>query len=194
MASFSIRNPYLIIVCALVVCLVGGTVVARMPVDMFPTIDLTVVVIATFYAGMPPEQVEKNITERQERFFTLAPGIEHIESRSLTGVSIIKIFFQPGTNPDAAVSAMTKNQVIAFVITVVICFGFLISGFPPVINFFSGWAPQAVVDAISSFSFLTHFDAISKGVIDFRDLFFFGTLIAVCLFSTAAIVDLKKGG
>jgi ABC-2 type transport system permease protein len=94
----------------------------------------------------------------------------------------------------SAVSALTKNQVIAFVVTVVICFGFLISGFPPVINFFSGWAPQAVVDAISSFSFLTHFDAISKGVIDFRDLFFFGTLIAVCLFTTAATVDLKKGG
>ena len=94
----------------------------------------------------------------------------------------------------AAVSAMTRNQVIAFVISVVFCFGFLISGFPPVMNFFSGWAPRAVVDAVASFSFLTHFDAISKGVVDLRDLVFFGTLIALCLFSTAAIVDIKKAG
>lgn len=94
----------------------------------------------------------------------------------------------------SAVSALTKNQVIAFVITVVICFGFLISGFPPVMSFFSGWAPRAVVDAVASFSFLTHFDSISKGVVDLRDLLFFGTLIALCLFSTAAIVDIKKSG
>ena len=94
----------------------------------------------------------------------------------------------------SAVSALTKNQVIAFVVTVVICFAFLISGFPPVIGFFSGWAPQAVVNAVASFSFLTHFDAISKGVIDLRDLLFFATLIALCLFATAAIVDIKKAG
>jgi multidrug efflux pump subunit AcrB len=77
-----------------------------MPVDMFPQLDLTAVVIATLYPGMPPEQVEKNITERQERLFTLAPNIEHIESRSMTGAGIIKIYFQPGTNPDSAVSTM----------------------------------------------------------------------------------------
>lgn len=94
----------------------------------------------------------------------------------------------------SAVSAMTRNQVIAFVITVVFCFGFLISGFSPVMNFFSGWAPRAVVDAVASFSFLTHFDSISKGVVDLRDILFFGTLIALCLFSTAAIVDMKKAG
>jgi ABC-2 type transport system permease protein len=94
----------------------------------------------------------------------------------------------------SAVSALTRNQVIAFVITVVVCFGFLISGFPPVMSFVSGWAPRPVVDAIASFSFLTHFDSISKGVVDLRDLFFFGTLIALCLFSTAAIVDIKKSG
>ena len=94
----------------------------------------------------------------------------------------------------SAVSAMTKNQVIAFVVTVVLCFGFLISGFPPVMDFFSGWAPQAVLNAIASFSFLTHFDLISKGVIDLRDLLYFATLIALCLFATSAIVDLKKAG
>ena len=70
MPGFSIRNPYFIIVCALIVCLVGVTILLRMPVDMFPKLDLTAVVTATLYPGMPPEQVEKNITERQERFFT----------------------------------------------------------------------------------------------------------------------------
>jgi ABC-2 type transport system permease protein len=90
------------------------------------------------------------------------------------------------------VSAMTKNQVIAFVVTVVVCFGFLISGYPPVIGFFKGWAPQTVIDAIASFSFLTHFDAISKGLIDIRDILFFGTLILFCLFATGATVELKK--
>jgi HAE1 family hydrophobic/amphiphilic exporter-1 len=106
MSRFALRNPYFIIVCALIVGVVGVTTVIRMPVDMFPAMDLTVVVVATFYPGMPPEQVEQDIVERQERFFTLAPGIDHIESRSLPGVGIIKIFFQPGTNPDAAVSTM----------------------------------------------------------------------------------------
>jgi len=108
MPGFSIRNPYFIVVCALIICLVGGTVLTRMPVDMFPKLDLTAVVTATLYAGMPPEQVEKNITERQERFFTLAPGIEHIESRSMTGAGIIKIFFQPGSNPDSSVSTVAN--------------------------------------------------------------------------------------
>jgi multidrug efflux pump subunit AcrB len=108
MPTFSIRNPYFIIVCALVICLVGATVIVRMPVDMFPKLDLTAVVTATLYPGMPPEQVEKNITERQERFFTLAPGIEHIESRSMTGAGIVKIVFQPGSNPDSAVSTVAN--------------------------------------------------------------------------------------
>jgi ABC-2 type transport system permease protein len=90
------------------------------------------------------------------------------------------------------VSAMTKNQVIAFVISVVACFAFMISGFAPVMDAVRGWAPQAVVDVIASFSFLTHFDAISKGVIDLRDLVYFGTLIALCLFGTAAVVEMKK--
>ncbi len=108
MARFSVRNPYFIAVSAMILLLLGGLSLFRMPVDMFPALDLTVVGIATFYPGMPPEQVEKNITERQERFFTLAPGIEHIESRSLTGAGIIKIYFQPGTNPDAAISTVAN--------------------------------------------------------------------------------------
>ena len=79
-----------------------------MPVDLFPPINIPVVVVATFYSGMPPEQVEVSITGRFERFFTLGSGIEHIESRSLPGVSLIKIFFQPGTNADSAVTMISS--------------------------------------------------------------------------------------
>ncbi len=104
MSGFSIRNPYLIIVVCLVLTVVGLTSVARMPVDLFPPIKIPVVVVATFFSGMPPEQIEADITGRFERFFTLASSIEHIESRSLPGVSLIKIYFQPGTDADAAVS------------------------------------------------------------------------------------------
>lgn len=92
------------------------------------------------------------------------------------------------------VSSLTRNQVIAFVGTVVLCLGFLLAGFPAVIEFFSGWAPQAVVDAVSGFSFFNRFDSISKGVIDLRDLVFFGSLILVCLFATAVMVEAKKAG
>ena len=89
-------------------CVVGVATVARMPVDLFPNINIPVVVVATFYTGMPPEQIEANITNPFERFFTLGSGIDHIESRSLTGVSLIKVYFQPGTNPDAAVRTISN--------------------------------------------------------------------------------------
>lgn len=92
----------------------------------------------------------------------------------------------------SCMSAVTKNQVIAFVITVVVCLAFILSGFPMVLDFFSGWLPQIVVEAISSFSFLTHFNAISKGVIDLRDILFFFSLMAFWLFATAILIEMKK--
>lgn len=92
----------------------------------------------------------------------------------------------------ACASALTRNQVIAFVLSVVVCFGFLISGLPPVLDFFRPWAPPVLLDAIASFSFLTHFEAISKGVIDARDLIFFASLIGVCLLVNAVIIDLRR--
>jgi len=88
----------------LVVAVVGVTTVARMPVDLFPQINIPVVVVATFYSGMPPQQIEADITNTFERFFTLGSNIDHIESRSLTGVSLIKVYFKPGTNANAALS------------------------------------------------------------------------------------------
>ncbi|MBV9992977.1 MAG: ABC transporter permease [Alphaproteobacteria bacterium] len=94
----------------------------------------------------------------------------------------------------ACLSATTGNQVIAFVVTVVVCFLFTISGAPMVIDLFRGWAPYALVSAISSFSFISHFNAIQAGVIDLRDLIFFVSLIALFLTANVVIIDLKKTG
>src|SRR3974390_232351 len=104
MPKFALAYPYFIIMLCLVVAVVGVTTVARMPVDLFPQIKIPVVVVATFYAGMPPQQIEADITNTFERFFTLGSNIDHIESRSLTGVSLIKVYFKPGTNASAALS------------------------------------------------------------------------------------------
>jgi len=104
MPKFALAYPYFIIMVCLVVAVVGVTTVVRMPVDLFPQINIPVVVVATFYSGMPPQQIEADITNTFERFFTLASNFDHIESRSLTGVSLIKIYFQPGTDPNAALS------------------------------------------------------------------------------------------
>src|ERR1700694_2900534 len=108
MSRFSIRYPYLVIVICLIVCVVGVTTLVRMPVDLFPPINIPVVVVATFYSGMPPEQIETDITGRFERFFTLASGIDHIETRSLPGVSLIKVYFQPGMDSSSAVSIISN--------------------------------------------------------------------------------------
>jgi HAE1 family hydrophobic/amphiphilic exporter-1 len=108
MSRFSLKYPYFIIVCGLLICVIGISSLMRMPVDLFPQIRIPVVVVATFYNGMPAEQIESDITGRFERFFTLGSGIEHIESKSLPGVSLIKIFFQPGTDPDSAVTTVSN--------------------------------------------------------------------------------------
>ena len=104
MPKFALRFPFFIIMLCLLVSLVGAVNIAQMPVDLFPKIDMPVVVVATFYNGMPPEQIEADITNTFERFFTLGANIDHSESRSLTGVSLIKIYFKPGTDPNAALS------------------------------------------------------------------------------------------
>ncbi|HEV2397101.1 MAG TPA: efflux RND transporter permease subunit [Candidatus Sulfotelmatobacter sp.] len=108
MPGFSIRNPYFIIVICLALLVIGVTSLVRMPVDLFPAINLPEVVVATFYSGMPPEDIETDITDPLERFFTLAAGIDHMESRSMQGVSIIRVYFQPGTSPDADVTELSN--------------------------------------------------------------------------------------
>ena len=108
MSRFAIQTPYFIVVVALIVAVLGGTALVRMPVDMFPAINIPMVVVATFYNGMPPEQIETDITSRFERQFTLASGVEHIESRSLPGASVIRVYFQPGANADSAVGTISN--------------------------------------------------------------------------------------
>jgi multidrug efflux pump subunit AcrB len=108
MPRFSIRNPHFIVVICLALLVIGVTSVARMPVDLFPTINMPEVIVATFYNGMPPVDIETDITNPLERFFTLAAGMDHMESRSLLGVSMIKAYFQPGTNADADVTALSN--------------------------------------------------------------------------------------
>jgi len=92
----------------------------------------------------------------------------------------------------SAVSSMTSNQVIAFVVSVVVCFMFTIAGHTMVLDFFQGWAPTLLISTISSFSFLTHFNAIMNGVIDLRDIVYFASLIGLCLFINAVVIDLKR--
>ena len=108
MPKFALKYPFFIIMVCLVIVVLGVVSTASMPVDLFPEIDMPVVVVATFYSGMPPEQIEADITDTFERFFTLGSNIDHIESRSLTGVSLIKIYFQPGTDPNSALSNISN--------------------------------------------------------------------------------------
>ncbi|HTX41030.1 MAG TPA: efflux RND transporter permease subunit [Acidobacteriaceae bacterium] len=104
MPRFALKYPFFILMLCLMVALIGTVRMFTMPVDLFPDIDMPVVVVATFYNGMPPQQIEADITNTFERFFTLAANVDHSESRSLTGVSLIKIYFKPGTDPNAALS------------------------------------------------------------------------------------------
>jgi ABC-2 type transport system permease protein len=94
----------------------------------------------------------------------------------------------------SCVSALTRNQVIAFVLTAVVCFAFVLSGYPLVLQFFNGWAPDFLISLVSSFSFLSHFQSIAKGVIDLRDVVYFVTLIAFWLYANVVLIEWKKAG
>jgi multidrug efflux pump subunit AcrB len=108
MPRFAIRNPYFIIVICMALLVIGVLAITAMPKDLFPPINLPEVVVATFYSGMPPVDVETDITNPLERFFTLAAGVDHSESRSMLGVSMIKVFFQPGTSADADLTELSN--------------------------------------------------------------------------------------
>lgn len=92
----------------------------------------------------------------------------------------------------SCMSALTRNQVIAFILGVVVCFVFLLAGFPLVLDAFRAWAPQGLIEAIASLSFLTHFEALSKGVIDLRDILYFGMTIVFFLVATSVVLDARK--
>ncbi len=89
-------------------------------------------------------------------------------------------------------SAASRSQVVAFILTAVVCLLLLLAGYPLVLDFFRAWAPQLLVDAIAGLSFLTHFSAIGKGVLDLRDVLYFILMIAVWLYASAVVIDLKK--
>jgi len=92
----------------------------------------------------------------------------------------------------SCMSALTRNQVVAFILGVVGCFVILLAGFPMVLDAFHAWLPQPLVDAIASLSFLTHYESIAKGVLDLRDLLYFAMLIAFFLIATAVVLDVRK--
>ena len=92
----------------------------------------------------------------------------------------------------SCMSALTRNQVVAFILSVVVCFLFLLSGLPMVMNLFKGWAPQVILDGIAGLSFFKHFADISKGVIDLRDLVYFILVTGFWLFANVVILELKK--
>jgi len=92
----------------------------------------------------------------------------------------------------ACMSALTRNQVVAFILSVVVCFAFLLSGLPMITDLFSSWAPQSLLDAIAEFSFLAHFSTISRGVIDLRDLVYFALVILFWLLANTIVLELKK--
>jgi ABC-2 type transport system permease protein len=94
----------------------------------------------------------------------------------------------------SCLSAATSNQVIAFIVTAVVCFLLVVSGFPTMLGAFKDWAPPLLLDAIANLSFLTHFDAISKGVVDFRDFAYYAVVIGAGLLGTAVVIDMKKAG
>src|SRR5579875_2900388 len=108
MPKFALKYPFFVLMICFISTLVGVVSIISMPVDLFPKINIPVVVVATFYSGMPPQQIEGDITDTFERFFTYASNVDHIESRSMTGVSIIKVFFRPGTDPNAALSSISN--------------------------------------------------------------------------------------
>lgn len=92
----------------------------------------------------------------------------------------------------ACLSAATRNQVVAFILSVVVCFLFLLSGLPMVLDLFRSWLPQAMVDAVANLSFLIHFSSISRGVIDLRDVLYFALVIGFWLVANRIVLELKK--
>ena len=103
MPKFALEYPYFIIMVCMVIMVVGITTIAGMPVDLFPKIDIPVVVVATFYSGMPPQQIEADITDTFERFFTLGSNIDHIESRSLDRRELDQDLLQAGNRSERGV-------------------------------------------------------------------------------------------
>src|SRR5688572_6011427 len=108
LVRIALKRPYTFIVMAMLIVIVGTATVLRMPTDIFPDIDIPVISVIWNYGGLPPEEMERRIVTNYERALTTTVNdIEHIESQSLTGIAVIKIFFQPGANIDGATAQVT---------------------------------------------------------------------------------------
>jgi ABC-2 type transport system permease protein len=94
----------------------------------------------------------------------------------------------------AMTSAMTRNQVVSFIVSVVLCLFLILAGWPPITNLLTQWASQGFVETIAAFSVMTHFDSIQNGVIDSRDVLFFLSVIVFCLFTTSVIIRAHRAG
>ena len=91
-------------------------------------------------------------------------------------------------------SAMTRNQVVSFILAVVICLALVLAGFTPVTDLVARWAPPWFVNAIAAFSVLTHFDGFQKGVLDSRNVVFFASVMVFALFATGVVLRNRRGG
>src|SRR6185312_759269 len=110
----ALRRPYTFVVMSMLIVILGVATILRMPTDIFPTIDIPVISVVWNYGGLPPEEMEKRIVTNYERLLTtVVNDIEHTESQSLTGISVVKIFLQPGSSVDAAVASITAASQIA---------------------------------------------------------------------------------
>ncbi|MCX6623441.1 MAG: efflux RND transporter permease subunit, partial [Acidobacteria bacterium] len=107
----ALRRPYTFVVLAMVLLLLGGVAVVRMPMDIFPEINIPIVSVIWSYGGMTPDDIEKRIATIAERSYTTTVNdIEHIESQSLPGYANIRVFFQPGAKVEAAVAQLTAQS------------------------------------------------------------------------------------
>src|SRR5712672_3191956 len=106
--KLALRRPYTFVIMALLISLLGGIAITTMPVDIFPYIDIPVVSVLWNYGGLSPEEMEKRIVTGFERSLTTTVNdIEHIESQSYNGISVIRIFFQPNARIELSLSQVT---------------------------------------------------------------------------------------
>ncbi len=110
LVRFALRNPHAVWALAIGLCLLGASVIPMIPVDILPDFKTPVVVSYFSYPGLPTGEMEKSVTSRVERVHTLAGSMEHQESRTLPGASVIKIFFHPGTDPSAAMNDIVNLE------------------------------------------------------------------------------------
>src|SRR5437868_481429 len=103
LVRIALKRPYTFVVMSMLIVILGVLTIARIPVDIFPDIDIPVISVIWNYGGLPPEEMEKRIVTNFERFLTtVVNDIEHVESQSLTGIAVVKVFLQPGASVDAA--------------------------------------------------------------------------------------------